>query len=261
MNILETVVLYYNHSAEKDIYHETARQLLCHLHELEHATIYDMAELCIVSTTTISRFVRHLGCRNYAEFKTRLVDIIKNYHYHNLLFPLSTPGAEDSAVDSYLDLLMEDLQSFREEMHTFDIAAITAAMHEAEHVNFFLYANCGQEFFLQMDLIVSGVQTSIYTDPLQKHSAARELTDRDMAVILLPNIRENELERDVLEIAAEQGAKILLITNIPTNHRLPAVDFLYNYHGTATISDSYKINLFINVLSLEYRHHYLQPQR
>lgn len=43
--------------------------MLDHFYELPHMTIQQAADLCFVSTASISRFVRYLGYSGFSEFK------------------------------------------------------------------------------------------------------------------------------------------------------------------------------------------------
>lgn len=58
MDSIEKLIDYYNKSSEEDMYHNVVKHMLKHLEDLENATIYDMAEFCYSSPSTISRLVK-----------------------------------------------------------------------------------------------------------------------------------------------------------------------------------------------------------
>lgn len=50
-----------NDNYQKDANYAIAKTMLDHFYELPHMTIQEAADLCFVSTASISRFVRYLG--------------------------------------------------------------------------------------------------------------------------------------------------------------------------------------------------------
>ena len=55
MHALNRLALYVNTHQQDDAYYTVADSLLKHLYELSDMTIYEWADLCNVSTSTISR--------------------------------------------------------------------------------------------------------------------------------------------------------------------------------------------------------------
>ena len=256
MNALENIVLYYNQSAKKDIFHETARNMLEHLQELEGMTIYDMAEICMVSTTTISRFVKQLGYKNYLDFTLHLNDLLQNYNYHNQLLPV-TRSAQENTPQYYLTSMMEQLHAMQLELPQLNLGDFTRMLHESRRVFFFCYAIVGQEFFLQIDLLVSGIMSRIVNQPVAQLQLAEQLSPEDTIVVILPDLRESTTLREIIYTAHTREAGIILITTSDSAPINQYADLCYAFNGTTTMSDLYRINFFISLLQLEYRHEYL----
>jgi len=256
MNALENIARYYNHSPRKDIGHETAHQILLHLHELDGMTIYDMAEICSVSTTTISRFVKQLGYKNYAEFIVSLNNIVRNYSYHNQLIPLSVGGLDDTPA-YLLDQLAEQISAVRRELATLNLEAFVNLLHESMSVSIFSYVCPQQEFFLQMDLLASGIPTRVVSDPVRQLQVANELEPHDTLIIIMPDISQNEHLREAFQNAHERQAKIILLGTSETMDFIRQADLCYTFAGSKTIIDAFRINIFFCLLILEYRHRYI----
>lgn len=53
----------------ESIEHHIARVMLEHIHQLNNISIGTMADLCSVSKSTVSKFVKQLGFEDYKEFK------------------------------------------------------------------------------------------------------------------------------------------------------------------------------------------------
>ena len=56
----------------ESIEHHIARVMLEHIHQLNNISIGAMADLCSVSKSTISKFVKQLGFEDYKEFNGRI---------------------------------------------------------------------------------------------------------------------------------------------------------------------------------------------
>lgn len=82
MDSIEKLVEYYNKSNEQNVYHDVVEQILINLHKIKNATIYDMAEMCYSSPSTISRLVKKLEFKDYADFKSKIGYSLENCIYH-----------------------------------------------------------------------------------------------------------------------------------------------------------------------------------
>mgnify|MGYP000473680403 CR=1 FL=1 len=70
--ILHKLMLFINGAQEGSTHRNLAIELVKHIDELKDLNIYEIAELCFVSTSTLSRFCRILGYKNFNSFKEAL---------------------------------------------------------------------------------------------------------------------------------------------------------------------------------------------
>ena len=76
----------------ESIEHHIARVMLEHIHQLNNISIGAMADLCSVSKSTISKFVKQLGFEDYKEFKAEAYSRGKREVYIALASAVRTPG-------------------------------------------------------------------------------------------------------------------------------------------------------------------------
>ena len=69
------LVNFINTTSINDVYANAARKILQNIYVIPGSTITDVAELCFVSTATISRLCRKLNYESFADFK---MDITMN---------------------------------------------------------------------------------------------------------------------------------------------------------------------------------------
>ena len=111
MHALTHMINYYNNAVNEDIYFSVARSLLENLDQLPGGNIYDWAQICCVSPSTISRFCQKLGYKSFQEFKLELSNAIRNYNMLNRyvsINQISTYGSEESAYLSALSAIVDD---------------------------------------------------------------------------------------------------------------------------------------------------------
>jgi DNA-binding MurR/RpiR family transcriptional regulator len=258
MNALEVIVSYYNQSPQYDIYHEVVGHLLNNLTEVEEATIYDMAAMCFVSTTTISRLSKKFGYKSYIEFKMALAEVIKNYTYHNRYFPMNAISKDNDIYTTYSKTMQRQIVEFQKEVKNIDVLQIVRDLHKHRKVNFYLYNSSSYAAFFQMNLLISGVESIVVVDPMRQIADAKTLDEGCAVIIDLPDLRESINTRNIIKIAKEKKALIVLLTNSVNTDFIEYADYCYKFEGMNTILDGYKMDMFLNVLSMEYRYMFIK---
>ncbi len=76
-SVLSLLLSYINHAKKKDNNYIIAKQMLRHFSKIPEVTIHDMADICYVSSASISRFVKMLGFDTYGEFREQCKNTIE----------------------------------------------------------------------------------------------------------------------------------------------------------------------------------------
>lgn len=74
------LINFINTTNVNDVYANAARKILQNIYLIPECTITDVADLCFVSTATISRLCRKLNYESFADFK---MDVTMNLNYFN----------------------------------------------------------------------------------------------------------------------------------------------------------------------------------
>ena len=92
----------------ESIEHHIARVMLEHIHQLNNISIGAMADLCSVSKSTISKFVKQLGFEDYkTSFDMEYKDLLKKLADH-----IKQAVDQQVTIDAYL--LQEQLEILEE---------------------------------------------------------------------------------------------------------------------------------------------------
>ena len=75
-----SLVNFLNTTSIHDVYFKAAKTILLNIYKIPDCTITEVADMCYVSTATISRLCRKLNYESFADFKK---DVINNLNYFN----------------------------------------------------------------------------------------------------------------------------------------------------------------------------------
>ena len=74
------LVNFLNTTNINDVYYKAAKTILANIYKIPQYNIIEVADMCYVSTATISRLCRKLNYESFADFKN---DVILNLNYFN----------------------------------------------------------------------------------------------------------------------------------------------------------------------------------
>lgn len=81
--LLNRLLIILNDGKESSTYYHIANILLCNYDSIQNMTIKEVADLCFVSKSTISKFTRHIGVDDFIELKASAF-YISNKESNNL---------------------------------------------------------------------------------------------------------------------------------------------------------------------------------
>ena len=103
--LLNRLLIILNNGKESSTYYHIAYILLCNYDSIADMTISEVAELCFVSKSTISKFTRHIGFEDFLQLKTAATEKSdkksNNLNYNNninILPSYLSKGLEFDAV-------------------------------------------------------------------------------------------------------------------------------------------------------------------
>ena len=112
-----------------------AETLLANINEIDKLPIDSVAELCNISKSKLSKFVKKIGFNDYKEFR----DLVKNEKYRSGYYgyedklPMGRYIAKEG-WEPYLKILHQDLDCFTEKTDQNMIRRLAKALYEPEEV-------------------------------------------------------------------------------------------------------------------------------
>ena len=77
ISIMSQLLSIVNYGDGKEVNEDIARIILQNYNKIPKLTIFDLADLCFVSSSSITRFIRTLGFSSYKEFKSEVSHTLK----------------------------------------------------------------------------------------------------------------------------------------------------------------------------------------
>lgn len=257
MHALTHMINYYNNTVNEDIYFSVAQSLLENLDQLSGGNIYDWAQICCVSPSTISRFCQKLGYKSFQEFKLGLSNAIQNYNMLNRYVPInkiSTYGSEESA---YLSALADIVEDFRKKIDQNKLDEMADIIHRRKNIRIYTNGIYMHETNLQTNLLLSGHTTRIITSPAMQIKDASNIAEGTAVILALPNVHEKTLSLELLQILQQKKTCILLLTNSTRSVYLKYAFCSFYFDGNMTQMDDFYFTIFLSMLSITYRNKYL----
>jgi DNA-binding MurR/RpiR family transcriptional regulator len=195
------------------------------------ASIEDLAAAARVSTATLSRFARLLGCSGYAEFRTKLAETLQEvlHPIEKLKDSFARSGPESATVVEGLEATMSNIRATAEALTPQVLAAVVDRLSRAGTIyimgfgfsaHLASYLTLGLQPFLPVVVnVVEFGGTEVAAGRLMR------LQPEDALIaISLPRYA-----RDVVQLCAygkDRGAQVICITDSPASPLAPLADVL-----------------------------------
>ena len=199
-------------SAEKKI----ADYMLLQRQECQYMSISEMAEVADVAEATVSRFCRRLGYKGYSAFKLAVAGSGSAQRPMNPLY--GEIQSEDSLGDMCQKIYAADVDAITQTLALINPAAVTAAADMLLAADRVLCMGLGGSMILAREAahLFSTALPNFYPVDDSHFQAIRAalLTPGD-AVMYFSYSGSTRDMVDLMKIARERGAKIILITRFP----------------------------------------------
>lgn len=195
-----------NTSSENETDHILAEYMLHHLKEMQDMTIYQISDQCYVSTATISRFVRHLGYKNFNQLRD-------NLEWSNQFKEIFYYMPEMNNLIDYKEKVKDSLDHSADLLDERQLSRILSFIHSANIISInAVSVTHAIAFQLQLFLMELNKQVYSYTHIKQQIDLIRSLKQGDLIIIL--SVRGNFLQEIISELkeAKARHVKIVLLT-------------------------------------------------
>lgn len=217
-----------------DVYWGAAKKILQNIYQIPNSTITEVADMCYVSTATISRLCRKLNYDSFADFKN---DVTINLNFFNqdakrLYFDHQLPARETinegkEIFKNHFQNVIHNLQDTYDSIQYEDLIFIIDKIHEARQIcfagNFFTQSVSMQ---LQIELSYLG-KDCIAMYPLeQQREIFKSLGRQD--VIIVTSIAGGFFKDhpDAMREITRTGAFVIVITQLDDFAYCDKIDML-----------------------------------
>ena len=262
MHSLEDLIIYYNHCKKDDLYRAVIGKILANLGRLEDATIYEWADICYVSTTTISRLSRKLGYDSFNEFKTELMKSVERYSMVNQYVPMSErKNFGGSAEATFIGLLKKIIGDFEAAIDYAKIEEFVDIIEQYKKICIFTHGICFMEHHFQENLIMGGHEVEVETVAVAQYEEIKNLDADTLILFTCPLVHEGNMVGRILKDIHKQGCKLFLITDSNYLFYIKYADYVYSFDGYLNRVDDIWFSLFYSVLSMVYRRKYIDGKK
>jgi glucokinase len=188
-----------------------ADHVLAHPRSVLNDPVAEIARAAQVSQPTVIRFCRSLGCEGLSDFKLRLAS--------GLTGTVPVTHTQVTRDDSVLELgtkvlgnTASSILQVRDHLNRDSIDRAIALLGAARRVDCFAVGYYGAVAHdAQYKFLRLGLPSGCYTDPRVQALAAQVLEAGDVAFIVSPSGRKDEL-LEVADAARERGAAVIAVT-------------------------------------------------
>lgn len=256
MNFLSNFLALYNSLPEDDVYFVAMRNLLANRSELAEATIYDMAEICAVSRTTLNRLSKLLGYGSFKEFRYDMVRAFSKFDIHNRLLPARRSESVAELKEDVTAAVTATCRIIEENMSADLIGEILEDISAARSVDFYMEGTTGVRNF-QTNLIMDDKDSAIVTHYTQQLSRSKDLREGDVVFMVDVNNADSLDPSPVFRRVEENNATLVLLGGRSEHrHKGSKIHYL-NVMGGGGVASLYGVDIALAVLSRVYRQTYM----
>lgn len=156
-----------NKAAPGDLDHDIAAKILTHMEEIANGNIRDAAEVCYVSTSTISRFVKKLKFENFNSFKYKLASDLFNMPSSNSILSDREKNGfnDDAAVQVYFQRLNAHVESVQAVLTKEKLDDICEILHQAPSIIIFSHQDLDFTSFQAKMACYGKISTHLNNNP------------------------------------------------------------------------------------------------
>jgi DNA-binding MurR/RpiR family transcriptional regulator len=208
--LIYTLLAYINNSLEKDINYSIANSFLENIHHIEGYSLEMAAEVCNVAPSTINRFCKRIGFRNFSNLRSSVA-------YQGGMYE----EREKSLTTETFELKLKENIEMMEGISKEQLDRIIKKIHESKRIVILGFEKHQiQAMELQKQLFLLGKLCECNTNFFKQLETVSHLTEEDMIITI--SIEGNILTEALAikeKIKAANGKKLLITFSDPEKHQ------------------------------------------
>lgn len=256
MSALDNLISYYNNS-ENQIFCFIINQIIKDHRLFFDGVIYDVAERCASSTSTVSRLSSKLGFRNYSEFKHSVYQEFKHFNYVNRSISGEAITEQDDIIGKYFEEMAKNAAAISASLNPEMISNIVDLINASSNVFIFTQYINFSERRLQINLMKKSKNSRSAQRLDEQMAIADHVTKDDVVFAIVNETSESMGIMAALLRCKEQGSKTILITNAPASPFKDKVDYFLSFPGGQNGIDEFGLYAIVDVINIYYRKKYV----
>lgn len=255
LSLVSELCFIINHDAPTSPDTVLARYFLDHFKNMSDLNVYDVADECLVSRSSIHRFCHRIGYQNFKEMKADFQTETKHYDYF-----MSLAGRSDFIDYMKLELI-KMIVDLNEQITQNTLDEIATRIHDAKEVVMISsYSGSMYLFKFQRPLILSGKIIRIMTDQLseEQYSFLRKL-DKESFVIVF-SAMGNYAATNIKIMEQLEVYKALVTASYREDIKVPYDKVYYlskdDYTNVKSVYTEYGLSFFFDILYSTYLRKY-----
>lgn len=260
ISIMSQLLSIVNYGDGKEVNEDIARIILQNYNKIPKLTIFDLADLCFVSSSSITRFIRTLGFSSYKEFKSEVshtlkidVDYSKN---------VNMASAEDlqPIYKRYTENVIENIQYTFDNIDYRQLNRVCEMIYQAKEIALFglEYANyVGIHFQNKMASLNRFIQLGVSDE--KQLELAKKLAPNSLVFIISLEGSFFYRNNEIIDILTNKNCKIIAISMLTSGKFIDMCDEVLlcnktNSNTEGRITLMYTIELIIIYYYVNYSH-------
>lgn len=210
-----------------DSNYDIAVLLVKNYDRIKGMSIGEVAELCYVSKSSISRFCRFIGFENFKEFKLCLdLEFSMSSDYSRQFYAMLCSD-EQLAISAYRDELIENIYATISEENVEVVHRVIQVIHECSHVAYFSHHflwDIGR--FFQSKMMMMGKYVEQFLSYTSQLECAGRLDENSLAIICTVGGSYMSRYSEIWNKIRTSGCKILVITQNLSSADLNNADYV-----------------------------------
>jgi DNA-binding MurR/RpiR family transcriptional regulator len=207
--LIYNLLAYINNSLDKDINYHIAKSLLENLHKIEGFSLETAAEVCNVAPSTINRFCKRIGFRNFSNLRNSVIKYGASFRKNDI----------DLSGDRFIEQLKENVEMI-ENISREQIERIVKQISKSRRIVILGFEKHQiQALELQKKLLLAGKFCECNTNIHKQMDALDILTEEDMIITI--SIQGYIITEDFVfieKIKRTKGKKLLITFSKPHQH-------------------------------------------
>lgn len=260
ISIMSQLLSIVNYGDSKEVNEDIARTILQNYNKIPDLTIFDLADLCFVSSSSITRFIRTIGYNNYKEFKNEISHTLKiDVDYSK---KVNMASAEDlqPIYQRYTENVIENIQYTFDNIDYRQLNRVCEMIYQAKEIALFglEYANyVGIHFQNKMASLNRFIQLGVSDE--KQLELAKKLSPNSLVFIISLEGSFFYRNNEIIDILTEKNCKIIAISMLTSGKFIDMCDEVLlcnktNSNTEGRITLMYTIELIIIYYYVNYSH-------